>query len=117
MKNKFKLMTFGAVAGFCNGLFGSGGGTVVVPMLRKSGIENKKCHATSIAIIFPLSFVTAFILKNKVEVGLTDAFKYLPLGIIGALLGSFFLKKIPNALLKRIFGGIIVFSAVRLLLR
>lgn len=114
---KMYFYLLGALAGILNGLFGSGGGTIVVPMLQKAKIESKKCHATSIAIIFPLSIVTAFILKNKVEVGIFDAVKYLPLGIVGALLGSFFLKKIPNALLKIIFGGIIVFSAVRLLLR
>ena len=114
---KMYFYLLGAFAGILNGLFGSGGGTVVVPMLRKAGIENKKCHATSIAIIFPLSFVTTLILKNKVEVSFSDALKYIPLGIAGALLGSFLLKKIPNNLLKRIFGGIIIFSAVRLLLR
>jgi len=114
---KMYFYLLGAFAGILNGLFGSGGGTVVVPMLRKSGIENKKCHATSIAIIFPLSLVTAFVLKNKVDVGLVDALKYLPLGIVGALTGAFLLKKIPNGLLKKIFGGIIIFSAVRLLMR
>ena len=116
-KGKGYFYCLGAVAGILNGLFGSGGGTVVVPMLQGADIESKKCHATSIGIILPLSFFSALFLMNGLDFSWSTAFSYLPLGIVGAVIGAFLLKKIPNGLLRRIFGGIIVFSAVRLWLK
>ena len=113
-KGKGYFYFLGAVAGVLNGLFGSGGGTVVVPMLQGADIESKKCHATSIAIILPLSFFSALFLMNGLDFSWGTAFSYLPLGIVGAVIGAFLLKKIPNGLLRRIFGGIIIFYAVRL---
>ena len=116
-KGKGYFYFLGAVAGALNGLFGSGGGTVVVPMLQGADIESKKCHATSIAIILPLSFFSALFLMNGLDFNWGTAFSYLPLGIVGAVISAFLLKKIPNGLLRRIFGGIIIFSAVRLWLK
>ncbi len=115
MKKRFYFL--GLVAGFLNGLFGSGGGTVVVPMLKGAEIEDKKCHATSIAIILPLSFFSTVFLMWGMSFDFKKAFNYLPFGIVGAVIGSVLLKKIPNGLLKKIFGGIIIFSAVRLLMK
>ena len=49
---KGKAILIGAVTGFANGLFGSGGGTIVVPcMERFLNVEEHKAHATAIAII------------------------------------------------------------------
>ncbi len=45
----------GAAAGFLNGLFGSGGGIAAVPLLEKNGVEKKKAHAESVALIMVLS--------------------------------------------------------------
>ena len=46
-----------------------------------------------------------------------QALPYLPFGLVGAVVGAKLLPKIPNKLLKRIFGGVMVLSAIRLLLR
>lgn len=106
----------GAVTGFLNGLFGSGGGVVAVPCLEKSGAEPKKAHATSVALIFGLSVITAvaYLLGGRLDFGL--AWRFIPYGLIGAVIGTFLLKKIPNSLLRRIFGIIIIAGAVRILL-
>ena len=59
MKTNYKTILIGAVTGFANGLFGSGGGTIVVPcMERFLGVEEHKAHATAIAIILPLSLLS-----------------------------------------------------------
>ena len=88
-----------------------------MPMLEKAKIESRKCHATSIAIILPLSFVSTLFLIRGMNFDFKMAFSYIPMGVVGAVIGSFLLKKIPNTLLRRIFGGIIIFSAVRLWLK
>ena len=115
MKKTYYLL--GVIGGFLNGLFGAGGGTVVVPLLEKAGLSPKKSHATSVAIILSLSVVTsAFYFFNQ-KINIIDALIFLPGGIVGGIAGAFFLKKIPNNILRRIFGGLIVLSAVRILLR
>lgn len=52
LTKKCKRTAIGLVTGFANGLFGSGGGTIVVPaMERFLGEEEHKAHATAIAAI------------------------------------------------------------------
>lgn len=107
----------GAIAGFLNGLFGAGGGVAVVPLLEWSGLESKKAHATSIAVILPLCVFSALIYLRGITPPWQEALLYLPLGLAGAAVGAKLLQKMDNRLLRRIFGGIILASAVRLWLR
>ena len=115
MKKKYSLI-LGSITGFINGLFGSGGGILAVPMLEKAGYEPKKSHASSIAITLPLSIVSTFFYAYKGSIEWKTALPLIIPGLIGALLGVFFLKKIPNTLLKRIFGVILIISSIRMLL-
>lgn len=115
MKKKTYYYILGLAAGFLNGLFGSGGGVIAVPTLEKAGLEAKKAHATSIAVILPLSVISAAIYTLKKSFKLTSALVYIPFGLIGAAVGAVILKKIPNNLLRRIFGLLIIISAVKML--
>lgn len=117
MKGKMMPYLVGAVTGVLNGLFGAGGGMVAVPMLSKAGLDTQQAHATSIAIILPLTIISSCIYLFQGHLALGDAFVYLPGGVAGALLGSLLLKKLNPIWVRRIFGGLILFSAVRLLLR
>ena len=116
-QSKWFYGVLGAAAGFLNGLFGAGGGVAVVPLLEWSGLESKKALATSIAVILPLCVFSALFYLRGITPPWQEALWYLPLGIVGAILGAKFLQKVDNRLLRRIFGGIILASAVRLWLR
>lgn len=107
---------FGMLCGFLNGLFGSGGGVVAVPCLEKSGAEPKKAHATSVALIFILSLFTAIMYFFEGKLDLMTAWEYIPYGLLGAVTGSILLKKIPNSILRRVFGVVILIGAIRILL-
>lgn len=112
-----KKILMGVICGLLNGLFGSGGGVAAVPMLEAADLEPKKSHATSVALIFLLSTATtiSYLLGDKLDFGL--AWQYIPYGIIGAVIGAVLLKKIPNSLLRRIFGGVILFAAFRIMMK
>ena len=115
MKKSYSLV-IGSITGFINGIFGSGGGILAVPMLHKAGFEERKCHASSIAITLPLSLVSAFFYGAKGSIDWRTALPLIIPGLIGALIGVFLLKKIPNTLLKRIFGIILIISSIRMLM-
>lgn len=119
LKNKdtFKNSFYGVLIGVVNGLFGAGGGMVAVPILKKIGLSQKEAHANAIAVIVPVTFVSAtlYLLRGSVE--FKDAISYVPTGVIGALLGTFCLKKISPLWLKRIFGVFMVYAGIRLFLR
>lgn len=107
----------GFVTGILNGLFGAGGGMIAVPALRKTGCEVQESHATSIALILPLSVISAGVYLHRGHVTIGDAWVYLPGGIAGAVVGAFLLKKVSPLWLHRIFGVLILFAAGRILLR
>lgn len=107
----------GFIAGLVNGLLGAGGGMILVPMLSKAGLETKKTHANSIAVILPISILSSIMYINSGRVALSDATPYLIWGVMGSILGAFILTKINDIWLKRIFGILMVWAAVRMLLK
>lgn len=115
-RGKLYFYLLGAVTGICNGLFGSGGGIVAVPMLQKGGVSVKKSHATSLALTLPLSAASAYFYASGNAFQWSEALPLIPFGLIGAVIGSMLMKKISCTLLKRIFGVLLIISGGRLLL-
>ena len=107
----------GAVSGFLNGLFGAGGGVAVVPMLEQLETPPQKAHATSVAVILPLSAATAALYALRgTEVDFRMLGFLAVFGVCGALIGAKCLRRIDQDLLRRIFGAVIVYSGIRNLL-
>lgn len=70
MKRKSRYAVSGVLAGVVNGLFGGGGGMVLVPLLRRwCGLEERKAFATCVAVILPLCVVSAavYVLRRGVD--------------------------------------------------
>lgn len=105
----------GSVIGLLNGFFGSGGGVLAVPVLERECSPNE-AHATSVALIFILSLVTAVFYGFYGNLDFGTAWGYVPWGVAGAVSGSIFLKKIKAQWLKRLFGGVVTIAAVRMLI-
>lgn len=114
---KSKAVLIGVVTGFANGLFGSGGGTIVVPcMERFLGVEEHKAHATAIAIILPLSLLSIAFYVWKTDV-LWSVALYASLGgIVGGFIGAKLLNKLSGIWLHRIFGLFMMIAAVRMII-
>ena len=106
----------GGAAGLINGLFGAGGGMVLVPLLIKvCKVEDKKAFSSAISIILPLSLVSLFVYYKKDVFPLQEALPYLFGGLIGGIAGGLLFKKTSAAFLHKFFGLIILWGDIRLL--
>ena len=108
---------FGLAVGAVNGLLGAGGGMIAVPLLRKSGLEQKKAHANAVAVILPITVLSAGIYMYNGYVDIRSSLPYIPGGVVGALTGTFILKKISPIRLKKIFGCFMLYAGIRLLVK
>lgn len=114
-----KLLSFlgGVVTGIINVLLGAGGGILAVFLLKKSGMPQKEAQANAIAVIFPLTIISLIIYLIGGYVNFYDNIYLLPTGVLGALIGTFILKKISPRSAKIIFGLFMVWAGVRLLIK
>ena len=113
IKTKHNLISafIGITIGFINGILGAGGGMIAVPALQKLGFSQKESHKNAIAVILPITIVSAiFYIMN-------DSFIYIPTGLLGTIIGTFLLKKISGKWLKRIFSILMIYAGIRLLLK
>lgn len=113
-----KIIALGGLgAGLINGLLGTGGGMVAVPALERGGMQPRQAHSSSIAVILPLSAVSAWLYLSGGHVSVQDALPYIPGGIAGALIGGWLMRSISPELLRRVFGGFALWAGLRLILR
>ncbi len=109
-------IVLGGIIGFVNGLFGAGGGMLVVPVLSTIlGYTTKKAHATAILIILPLCLVSGVVYLVR---GVSDGGVFLPtiLGVVfGGILGAYALKKCSNVALQFIFYGVMLVAGIKML--
>ena len=117
MKKYWKEIIIGLVAGVLNGLFGAGGGSVVVPaMERFLEMDSRRSHATAIGIILVLSLVSSVIYVSK---GFFDVRIWALVsvgGIAGGFVGAKLLGRIPKSWLKIGFGIVICITAAKMVL-
>lgn len=117
MKSNKKYIITGALGGLANGLFGSGGGLFLVPLLTKwANMEQKRAFATSVAIILPLSLVSAAIYFFKGAIDLTAAVPYLLGGAVGGAVSGKIFKKVPLGILRKAFGALIIYGGIKAVL-
>ena len=116
-KQKLVLLLSGSIIGLLNGFFGGGGGMVCVPILQKVlSLDAKHSHATAIAVIFPLSLVSAFIYVIN---GYIQSFPLLTIGVgvvVGGITGAFALKFLPPKIIRLIFAVIMFVGGIRLII-
>lgn len=116
-KHKWGSWVSGAAAGVINGLFGAGGGMLLVPMLRKlCGTEEKEAFACSVGIILPLSLVSLLVYFLRGGDFAGQSVPYLIGGAVGGIGAGILLKKVKVKWLHRLLGIFILYGGIRLLL-
>lgn len=116
MKKFLGPILAGAGAGAVNGLFGAGGGMVLVPLLGVlTDLEDREVFPASVSIILPICLVSLTISGMAVGIPWRDALPYLIGSAAGGILAGFWGKKIPTAWLHRGLGLLILWGGVRYL--
>ena len=115
MKQLWKIALAGALAGAANGLFGAGGGMILVPMLATTDLDEQEIFPASISIIFPLTLVTLIVSSAQAPLPWLSALPYLIGSAAGGILAGLYWKKIPVIWLHRLLGGLILYGAWRYL--
>jgi len=105
----------GLLAGLASGCFGIGGGAIVVPALTLlCGVPYHVAVGTSLALIIPISLagsLTSWKL-NTIDWRITAACALT--GMLGAVLGTLLVQKIPEMYARRAFAVFLLYAAWRL---
>lgn len=118
LKNdKVKYAIIGALGGLANGFFGSGGGLFLVPLFTCwVKLETQKAFASSVAVILPLSLVSAVTYYLRGVLDLSLAVPFLFGGVAGGIVSGLIFKKVPVDILRRVFGALILYGGIRAVL-
>ena len=110
-----KNSLIGSISGFINGIFGSGGGTLLVPILNNIlKVEEHKSHATALSIVVFLTVTSSFIYVSKGTYDLNLTFRVAIGSIIGGIIGAKILCKLTGKFLRISFGIIMIIAALRM---
>lgn len=111
------LLATGLVGGLLSGMFGVGGGIVMVPMLMWwARMDQRRASTTSLVAIVPSAIV------GSIGYGINGEIDYLAAGLIalgavtGAPIGAWLLRTLPLGWLRWLFIGGLLIIAVRLIL-
>lgn len=113
-KSKLGIGIAGICAGAVNGLFGAGGGMVLVPLLTcLSDLDDNAVFPASVSIILPICLVSLSITFQTGAIQWSAAFPYLFGSAFGGVLAGLFGKRIPTVWLHRILGILIIGGGIR----
>jgi uncharacterized membrane protein YfcA len=111
-------LLLGLVAGIFSGLFGLGGGIIIIPaMVFLFGMSQHTAQGTTLALMVPpIGLLAAWAYYKQGFVDLKMA-AFICLGFfIGGLLGAEFAVGIPEPILKKIFGTALLLISLQMIL-
>lgn len=107
------LMAAGLAAGCVAGLFGGGGGMVLVPLLSMfSGLQEEEIFPASLSVMLPVC-LTALLLSGGGF--LREALPFLPGSLLGGWMAGRYGTRIPVKWLHRVLGILILWGGFRYL--
>ncbi|GAB4382514.1 MAG: sulfite exporter TauE/SafE family protein [Salibacteraceae bacterium] len=111
------LILIGFAAGAFSGLFGIGGGLIMVPALVLFlGMSQHAAQGTSLGVlVIPVAFVAAYNYYRQGQLNVYYALVIAISFVIGGYFGSKLSLGINEVLLKRLFGVLMMILALRLI--
>ncbi|HXN65528.1 MAG TPA: sulfite exporter TauE/SafE family protein [Candidatus Acidoferrales bacterium] len=103
------ILVVACVVGVCAGLFGVGGGVLLVPLLvLLLGFDQHTAQGTSLVALVPPTGLLAFInYAGAGEVRWVAGLLIMPGVVLGGLYGSRLAQKMAPAQMRRVFAGIL----------
>ncbi len=117
-RRELRLMAIGTLAGLFSGLFGVGGGTVIVPLLMLwLAYDERSATATSLAAIVFIAGFAAAVQGFYGNVRPLDALLVGVPALLGVLGGTWLSQRLPRRAIALLFALVLLASAVELVLR
>lgn len=122
IKNKMKALKLpnitkpfvGLAIGVISGLFGIGGGIILIPVLLMFyNLSQKEAAATTMYLVFISSIVTVSGYYMRGFTNLHYALLMIPGALIGSRIGTYFNKKASNKLVGIVFNLILIFILLK----
>lgn len=112
------LIAIGIVTGAMSGMLGIGGAIIMVPaMVFIMGFSQHMAQGTSLAVMLPpIGILAAYNYWKAGQVNLKFALILAVAFIIGSYFGSKFALSLPQAVVKKIFGAVLLIVAVKMLM-
>ena len=116
MKKYFGAALAGLGAGAVNGLFGAGGGMVLVPLLSLlTDLDDREIFPTSISVILPICLISLGVTALSGGIPWRQALPYLAGSALGGFAAGLWGQKIPAQWLHRGLGILILWGGFRYL--
>jgi uncharacterized protein len=111
------LIAIGSAAGILSGIFGIGGGIIIIPaLIYILGFSQHKATGTSLAVLLPPIGIAAFIeYYRHGNVDFPAAMIIAATALAGAWLGSLFSNRISDPALRLSFGVMVVVMGISLI--
>lgn len=115
-KTNIKKAIIGILAGIICGLFGTGGGMILVPsFIYMLKIEPKKARATSLCCMLVMVIASSFFYYKNNYINWKAGILCALGGIAGGYIGAIILKKISDYILKILFTIFIIYYSYRMI--
>jgi len=111
------LLVIGIITGVMAGMLGIGGGLVVIPALvMVMGMSQQAAQGTSLAMMLPpIGILAAYNYYKAGHVDIKIALVLAITFIAGSYFGSKLAIKLPQELMKKIFGIFLILVAIKML--
>lgn len=110
------LLLVGLIGGVLSGAFGIGGGIIMVPLLMSfARMDQKQAAATSLLAIIPTAIAGSATYLANGEIDVLAGLIIAVGAVVGALIGTALLRRIPLVWLRWIFIALILTMAARML--
>lgn len=120
-KGRIMLVLSALAAGFINGLFGTGGGIILVFVLNelnkkkkeKEG-DGKDVFVTVLTVTTVMSVVSAVVYYIKGGMDYSECIKYGIAAVPGGILGAYLLDRLKTETVNKIFCALVIWAGMNM---
>ena len=111
------IIVVGVLAGFINGLLGTGGGIMLIFALNKylKKSDSKDVFVLTLTVTVALSIVSAVVYYLKGSLNIKTGLQYGIIAIPGGIAGAYLLDKLKANTVKKAFGLLVIWAGLNMI--